>query len=170
MSSGGRGQGSECRQGQGQVSRQEAGPEDRSEPYRCCLSAPDDTLREQADALPVLNEEADLPSHNTKRITNKMRMRCVSRSDCTHASLSSKSLGIVLNSRLELYKLRRNKAAYEVIVSKYIPEPSKLVVLHVSSVREWCRQEYASLASLFITKKWWSLPMARGAVRSADVS
>ena len=52
-------------QGQGQVSRQEAWPEDRTGPYRCCLSAPDDTLRVQTNTLPVLDEEADLSSYNT---------------------------------------------------------------------------------------------------------
>ena len=47
------------------MSRQEAWPEDRTGPYRCCLSAPDDTLRVQTNTLPVLDEEADLPSDDT---------------------------------------------------------------------------------------------------------
>ena len=34
-----------------------------------------------------------------------------------------------------MYELRRNKVTYEVVVSVYIPELSKLVVFHVSSVR-----------------------------------
>ena len=49
----------------GQVSRQEAWPHYRSKAYRCGLPAPDDALREQADPLPVLDEEADLASHDT---------------------------------------------------------------------------------------------------------
>ncbi len=53
-----------------QVSRQEACPHYRSKAYRCCLPTPDDALCEQANPLPVLNEEANLASHNTSKSTN----------------------------------------------------------------------------------------------------
>ncbi len=46
------------------MSRQEAWPQDRSEPYRCCLSAPHDPFSKHADALPMLNEKPDFSSYH----------------------------------------------------------------------------------------------------------
>lgn len=57
--------------GQREVSREDRASEHRSEPYRSCLSSPDDALSKDADLLPVLDKRAHFLAYDPVTYTTR---------------------------------------------------------------------------------------------------
>ena len=80
------------------MSREVRAPDERRDPYRFCLATPDDTLREHADPLPMLDQEAHFAPYEAAVRSAEAVAKATTERDA-YFSLSSRSLGMLISSR-----------------------------------------------------------------------